>query len=408
MTMIDIRVIKTEKDYREALDYIEALMAADPDPESDEGEKLSILSTLVADYESKTFPEKLPDPIEAIQFRMEQAGLKPADLIPYIGSRSRVSEILSGKRKLTLDMIRSLEGGLGIPAKVLLKEPQIDEDLIFNNWSFKLLKEMGRRGYFGSKHIASNNGNDLLKNFFSTIGSPLQFQALLRQSSSYRTAPSTDKYALIAWAGRIMEKAKKVKPSVKYQSGTVNLSFMQKLSSLSLKENSPIVIQAYLKKHGIILVVEPHFAKTHLDGATLLMNEDNPIIGLTIRHDRLDNFWFTLMHELAHIALHYNQAIHLFYDELEDIKGIDFGTKENEADQLAGEALVPTSKWEVSPARLIPSSMAAESLAKELGVHVAIVAGKIRHEGGKYFYLNNIVSQAKVRQYFSEERWGKE
>jgi HTH-type transcriptional regulator/antitoxin HigA len=111
------------------------------------------------------------------------------------------------------------------------------------------------------------------------------------------------------------------------------------------------------------------------------------------------------MHELAHIALHYNQDVSLFYDELEDIKGIDIGAKEKEADNLAGEALVPARKWELSPARLIPSFMAADSLAKELGVHVAIVAGKIRYEGGKYIYLNNIVGQAKVQQYFPSEKW---
>src|ERR1700688_3776610 len=99
--MIEIKVIKNENDYREALKAIEALMVNDPDPESAEGEQLDLLSTLVADYESKLFPSTLPDPVEAIKFRMEQADLKPADLVPFIGSKSRVSEILSGKRKLT-------------------------------------------------------------------------------------------------------------------------------------------------------------------------------------------------------------------------------------------------------------------------------------------------------------------
>lgn len=405
--MIEIKVIKTEQDYHDALKLIETLMIKDPDPESEEGEQLNLLATLAADYESKNFPTTLPDPIEAIKFRMDQAGLKPVDLIPYIGSRSRVSEILSGKRNLTLEMIRALEMGLGIPAKVLLKEPQAGEDLIYNNWNTKLLKEMDGRGYFGNKHLVSNNASDLIKSFFSTIGSPLQFQALFRQSSNYRSAPSTDKHALAAWAVRIIEKAKKIHLPVKYKVGAVNISFMQELAKLSLKENSPLVAQDYLKKYGVTLVVEPHFPKTRLDGAALLMSKYNPVVGLTIRHDRLDNFWFTLMHELAHIALHYNQGINLFYDELEDIKGIDFGVKEKEADQLAGEALVSTSKWEVSPARLIPSSMAADSLAKELGVHVAIVAGKIRYEGGKYFYLNNIIGQAKVRQCFPKEKWNK-
>src|SRR5229473_5500946 len=99
--MIEVKVIKNEKDYREALNAIEMLVANDPDPESAEGEQLELLSTLVADYESKFFPSTLPDPVEAIKFRMEQVDLKPADLVPFIGSKSRVSEILSGKRKLT-------------------------------------------------------------------------------------------------------------------------------------------------------------------------------------------------------------------------------------------------------------------------------------------------------------------
>src|SRR5579884_1495550 len=147
--MVDIKVIKTEEDYREALRSIAALMAKDPDPESAEGEQLELLSTLVADYESRMFPATLPDPIEAIKFRMEQADLKAADLIPYIGSRSRVSEILSGKRTLTVEMMRALESGLGIPAKVLLGQPSQDESSQYRNWDRRLLQEMEGRGYFG-------------------------------------------------------------------------------------------------------------------------------------------------------------------------------------------------------------------------------------------------------------------
>jgi HTH-type transcriptional regulator/antitoxin HigA len=162
-----------------------------------------------------------------------------------------------------------------------------------------------------------------------------------------------------------------------------------------------------LKKYGIILVIEPHFSKTYLDGATILINKDNPVIGLTLRYDRLDNFWFTLVHELAHIALHYKSGISLFYDEIEGIKTINLDEKEKEADALAEEAILPSAKWEISPARLIPSSMAANSLANELGVHVALIAGQIRHKGNKYIYLNKIVTEAKVRNYFPNEKWNK-
>lgn len=399
-----IKVIKTEEDYKGALELVGVLMAENPNPESTEGEQLSILATLIQDYESKTFPDSLPDPVEAILFRMEQMDLKYSDLIPYLGSKSRVSEILSGERQLTVEMMRALEIGLGIPAKVLLRKPEIKESSIFSNWNKKLLKEMDKRGYFGNTQLTDSNGSTLVKNFFSSIQSPMQLQVLLRQSS-YRSAPTTDHQALAVWSEAVLKKAKQVKIEKKYKEGSVTLEFMQKIVKLSVKDDSPIAVQEHLKEHGIILIIEPHFPKTRLDGATILMNETNPIIGLTLRHDRLDNFWFTLMHELAHIALHYNQNINLFYDELEDTKGIEIDPKEHEADELASEALVPGSKWEVSPARMVPSSLAANSLARDLSVHVAIVAGKIRYTGGKYYYLNNLVGQAKVRRHFTNITW---
>ena len=84
---------------------------------------------------------------------MEQADLKPADLIPYLGSRSRVSEILSGKRPLTLDMVRALSEGLGIPAKVLIKQPDSLEESEYQGWDNRLVTEMEARGYFGNASL---------------------------------------------------------------------------------------------------------------------------------------------------------------------------------------------------------------------------------------------------------------
>jgi len=404
--MSKIKVIKTEKDYEEALNLVEVLMSHDPDPNSEEGEQLSLLSTLIEDYETKAFPETLPNPIDAIKFRMEQVGLKPADLVPYIGSRSRVSEILSSKRPLTLEMVRALEAGLGIPAKVLIKKPELDENPNYQNWDNRLVADMEARGYFGSDSLKKHGKVELLINFFAPIGSPAQVVGMLRKSN-YRSSPLTDKRALAAWAACALKKAKKIRMSEKYKHGIVNSNFMQDLAKLSIEENGPVLAQKYLKKRGIILVIEPHFPKTYLDGATILVNRDNPVIGLTLRYDRLDNYWFTMMHELAHIALHYDCGINLFYDEIEGIKTIDIDEKEREADALAEEILLPKAKWEISPARLIPSSMAANSLANELGVHVAIIAGQIRHKGNKYVYLNKIVSEAKVRNYFPIEKWNK-
>lgn len=112
------KLIKTQKEYRAALQRIENLM--DAKPRTSQGDELELLATLVELYEREREPIPPPEPLEAIRFRMEQDGLKPKDLIPYIGSRSRVSEILSGRRKLTLKMIKNLHQGLCIPAESLL------------------------------------------------------------------------------------------------------------------------------------------------------------------------------------------------------------------------------------------------------------------------------------------------
>src|SRR5438067_702790 len=120
-----IRVIKTAEEYEGALAVIESLLDLDHAPGTPDADRLELLTLLVQDYESRLSPQTLPDPIEAIRFRMEQQELKQNDLVPYMGSRSKVSEVLSRKRPLTLPMIRRLHEGLGIPARVLLQDRSV-------------------------------------------------------------------------------------------------------------------------------------------------------------------------------------------------------------------------------------------------------------------------------------------
>jgi len=212
-----------------------------------------------------------------------------------------------------------------------------------------------------------------------------------------------DKQALIAWSGYIVKKANQIKYTNKFKKGTVNLEFMQKVVRLSKNPNGVELVQDFLKEYGIGFIVEPRFPQTYLDGAAIMMNKEHPIIGLTVRHDRLDNFWFNLMHELAHIALHYDQAINLFYDDLDEVDVNN--SQEEEADKLAREALVPDSKWDVSPAKLLLTQEAAQDLANELDIHVSIVVGRMRYEGKRYRYLNSLVGQGEVRKYFLDIDW---
>ncbi len=119
---MDITPIKTKRDCRRALKEIEGLMAAKRG--TPEGDRLDILVTLVEAWEAKHYPLDLPDPVEAIKYRMEQQGLEPKDLVPYIGNRNRVYEVLNRKRPLTLKMVWRLHTGLGIPAESLIKVPE--------------------------------------------------------------------------------------------------------------------------------------------------------------------------------------------------------------------------------------------------------------------------------------------
>ncbi|MDO9623025.1 MAG: helix-turn-helix domain-containing protein [Pseudomonas sp.] len=122
-----IRPIRTDNDYREALKDVSTLFDNEPAPGTAEGDSFEVMITLIEAYEAKNFPVDLPNPIDAIKFRMEQSGLTAADLAPAIGRTNRVYEVLNGKRALTLPMIWKLHAMFGIPAESLIK-PTSDRD----------------------------------------------------------------------------------------------------------------------------------------------------------------------------------------------------------------------------------------------------------------------------------------
>jgi antitoxin component HigA of HigAB toxin-antitoxin module len=177
-----------------------------------ESERLELLTVLLEAYENSKYPVEPPDAIDAIQFRMHEKGFKQADLIPYFGTSSRVSEVLS--------------------------------------------------------------------------------------------ALSTE--------------------------------FLRELARLSWSETGPLLAIEFLEKHGIVVIVEPHLKGTQLDGAAL-SDDGDPIIGMTLRHDRLDNSWYTLLHEVAHLWRHVG-GDEVFLDDL-DVTSED--RREAEANRLAREAFIP-------------------------------------------------------------------
>ena len=120
INIMNIKPIKTESDYKKAIERLEVIF--DAEKGTKEGDELEILSILIEKYEADNFPIEMPDPIEAIKFRMEQLGIKQKDLAEIVGFKSRVSEILNKKRKLTVEMIRNLSQKLNIPSDVLIQK----------------------------------------------------------------------------------------------------------------------------------------------------------------------------------------------------------------------------------------------------------------------------------------------
>jgi HTH-type transcriptional regulator / antitoxin HigA len=394
------KILKSKADYEAALAEIERLIDLDPQAKTPEAEQLELLALLVGNYEAKTFPKIAPDPIDAIMFQMEQHNLTPRSLIPYIGSRSKVSEVLSRKRPLTISMIRALHEGLGIPASVLIQkstaeehDPEQSEE---PDWSRFPIREMAARGWV-------ENSLQSVKSFFTRLPSPVQSAILLRKTKHIRSARGMDTYALTAWVARIVTIANERSDFGKYHKGSVNLSFMQEVARCSALNNGPVIVRDFLAKRGIPLIIEPHLSSTYLDGAAILIYSERPIIGMTLRHDRVDNFWFTLMHELAHVSLHSGQENTEFIDDL-DVESRE-DPKEKEADVLAGEALIPRAIWVSSAASRVPSPEAALSLSRKLQINPAIVAGKMRHERKAFRLLNNLIGHREVRKQFPTIKW---
>jgi HTH-type transcriptional regulator/antitoxin HigA len=123
---MELRIIKTDEQHRRYVEEARRLAKGDPAPGSDDGARLELLAKLIDDYERERFRFRKPDPIEAILFRMEEQGLRQADIAAIVGGKNRASEILSRKRPLTLSMVRALQEKLGIPSEILIREPVVE------------------------------------------------------------------------------------------------------------------------------------------------------------------------------------------------------------------------------------------------------------------------------------------
>ncbi|MEZ5289827.1 MAG: hypothetical protein R2745_01965 [Vicinamibacterales bacterium] len=402
--MAGIKALRSDPDYTAALARIDELMDAVPGtPEADE---LEVLADLVEHYEEKHLEMGYPSATAAIEFRLEQAGLSHRDLIPFLGSRAKVSEVMSGKRPLTMPMARALHEHLGIPAGVLLQQPGADfaDEFESIDWCRFPVGAMAKLGWIPRSRNLSAKAEELVRGLVDKAGGPsVACAPLFRKGRQARSNAKTDPYALRAWCWKVLANAVGDRPPVPYRSGTITLEFLRQVAQLSWMEEGPRLAVELLAKHGVPLVVVPHLPKTYLDGAALALADGSPVIGLTLRYDRIDNFWFCLLHELAHVGRHMDvDGQTVFVDDLSlrDLEGRGDDPRELQADEWAEEALVPRAAWESSAVRENPTAMSVMNLANALRVHPAIVAGRIRHEQRNYRLLSQFVGAGEVRRHF--------
>ena len=351
--------------------------------------------------DARSCPVDFDDPVAAIKHYMEKQGLQRRDLIPIIGSRSKVSEVLSGTRPLTMPMARALHQHLGIPAEYLLKDPVPPPggNVEAIDWRRFPLTRMANLGWIENQPRLQQNAEAAVRGLMTRAGCEQPAVAMYRKNDHNRANAKTDPYALQAWLWQVLALARQSPPAGKYQPSADHGELMRGVAQCSPAADGPQRAVKMLNDRGVAVVTLRHLPRTHLDGATMLSCDGFPVIGLTLRYDRLDNFWFVLLHELAHLTRHLNTVDRReFVDDL----GLEPDSdSERDADHSAREALVPTEVWEASDANYNPSPMTAIALANQLGVHPAIVAGRVRHENGNYRLLSQLVGTGAVRPLFN-------
>lgn len=377
---MNCRILRTEADYAQAVARLEHL-GDGANLTAEEVDEMELLTLMLEKYDQENHRIDLPDPVEAIKFRMEQENLSRKDLAVYLGSEAKVSEVLNRKISLSLNMVRALAEGLDIPVEVLIQKPRALQEksrYVARDYPFV---EMFKRGYFnftGALREAREQADELLEEFFSDYHAEPNFMYCRKRDGN------SDLNALKAWHCRLRHRMVDVKPTVAFDRKALTDEFCRRLAMLSCYSEGPKMVCEQLASIGVTVLIERHLPKTYLDGATFMMDDGRPVVGLTLRYDRWDNFWFTLMHEVGHLRLHQKTTADCFMDNTDaELEGIEH---EREANDFAADMLIPQKFWSVAKKRLCSTHDAeavAEFSRKNL-ISADVLAGRIRRVTGDY------------------------
>ncbi|EKS09279.1 ImmA/IrrE family metallo-endopeptidase [Leptospira santarosai] len=220
----------------------------------------------------------------------------------------------------------------------------------------------------------------------------------------FRATESADEVITKLWLSKVIIKATEVYsviPNLNFDKSLISIKFMKNFAKYSKSIRSLNEIEKLLREKGVLLIYESYIKGSKIDGACLTLPNGIPVIAVTMRYDRLDSFWFTLLHELAHIHLHYEYLKEPIVDDLENESQEKF---EKQANLLAKFSIVEKSEWRTFIAEcrsLYFNSKKSEEMLKKFsdhnGVHPALVAGLLRHELKNYVLYSEIVNSIEYR-----------
>jgi HTH-type transcriptional regulator/antitoxin HigA len=221
--------------------------------------------------------------------------------------------------------------------------------------------------------------------------------ALLRKTRTQRAASKTDQGALVLWQAAVLQRAEALKLDNKFDRSQFNQASLRKLAKLSSKMDGIRRVRDHLSNLGIALIVMPSLPGTFLDGAAMLTSANAPVVGLTLRYDRADNFWFTLLHELSHICLHYEVLVDGHTAFVDDMEIVSDDVREQEADTLAQESLIPSSILEQVVWSFDSSFDDITTISARALVPVAVVAGRWQRDHQNYKKFSRLIDRNSVR-----------
>jgi HTH-type transcriptional regulator/antitoxin HigA len=374
-------------------------------------DELARLNSQIQAYERL----KGPNLRETEDFDGEKLGL-----LPILGriakglSQRQLAELLEMKEQqvqryesekysgISLSRYEKVLAALGIQLSPEWREHAPDEperktlESLFEQAPSDVIREIHHRGWLA--HLSEDKpSTDSLLSYVLEAGKSTGSAALHRRTISERR--SINQASLLLWQARSIHVAQNKLSKLRNRFSLAEMKWIPQLVRMSVNDNGPKRAVDFLQEQGILVVIEPSLPSTSLDGAAMLLADSTPLIALTLRHDRLDSFWFTLLHEIGHIFLHFNGGLSEgFFDDLDES---DNSKRETEANSFARSALISDEAWTTSPARFSKSIEPIKSFAENQKVSIAVVIGRLRRERNNYTLFTQYLGQGKVRRQLS-------